>query len=156
MRRGDKEITDRLEIDRILDEALVARVGMVDNGQPYVVPLNFAREKDTLWLHCATHGRKLECLQANPEVCVEVDRLIEITRGESACRDWTSCYESVIGFGACEIVGDSVTKLQGLRAIMRKYSGREDWGFSAERLEKTTVLRVRLRLLTGKRSPATD
>ena len=156
MRRSDKEITDRLEIDRILDEALVARVGMVDNGQPYVVPLNFAREADVLWLHCATNGRKLACLQTNPEVCVEVDRLIGITRGESACRDWTSCYESVIGFGTCELVGEAVTKLQGLTAIMRKYSGREDWEFSGERLEETTVLRIRLRSLTGKRSPATD
>jgi len=48
MRRADKQITDPDELHRILDEALVLHLGMVDDGRPYVVPLNFAREGDEL------------------------------------------------------------------------------------------------------------
>jgi nitroimidazol reductase NimA-like FMN-containing flavoprotein (pyridoxamine 5'-phosphate oxidase superfamily) len=154
MRRDDRQITDRGELDRILGEALVVRLGMVDSGRPYVVPLNFAHRGDVLWFHCAGIGRKLDCLRANPEVCIEADRLIGVVGGESPCGDWTSRYESVIGFGAAEFVEDGATKVQGLRAIMHKYSGRDDWEFDAGTLEGTVVVRVRLRSLTGKRSPA--
>ncbi len=153
MRRSDKEIVDREELHRILDEALVVRLGMLDGERPYVVPLNFAREGEDLWFHSATAGRKLDCLLAAPAVCVEADRLSKLQTGPSACDDWTSHYESVIGFGTAEIVEDEVTKLHGLRAIMSKYSGRGDWEFSGSSVKSTVVVRVRLEALTGKRSP---
>ena len=155
MRRADKEITDAGELHRILDEAPVLHLGLVDDaGHPYVVPLNFAREGDQLWLHCAAEGRKLDCLRSRPDVCIEVERLLEVTKGPSACGDWTSHYESVIGFGTAVVVDDEEHRLRGLRAVMGKYSGREDWRFSAETLAKTVIVRVDLDLLTGKRSPA--
>ena len=66
MRRADKEIVDRDELHRILDEAMVMRLGVLDGGRPYVVPLNFAREGDDLWFHAAKTGRKLDCLRAAP------------------------------------------------------------------------------------------
>jgi uncharacterized protein len=154
MRRADKEITDTGELHRILDEALVLHLGMVDDGRPYVVPLNFAREGDELWLHCAAEGRKLRCLRRHSDVCVLVERVFEVTEGPSACGDWTSHYESVIGFGTAVVVDDEEHRLRGLRAIMGKYSGRQDWQFSAATLAKTVIVRVDLDSLTGKRSPA--
>ncbi len=154
MRRADKAITDPDELHRILDDALVIRLGLVDEGRPYVVPLNFARDGEEIWLHCAADGRKLRCLRADPNVCIEADHLIRVTRGSSACGAWTSHYESVIGFGAAEVVTDDESRLRGLQAIMAKYSGRRDWEFAAETMAKTVVVRVRLDTLTGKRSPA--
>lgn len=156
VRRGDKEIVDREELHRILDEAMVIRLGMLDGERPYVVPLNFAREGDYVWFHAATVGRKLDCLRAAPTVCVEADRFITLHTGPSACDDWTSHYESVIGFGTAEIVEDEATKLLGLRAIMRKYSERDDWEFADASVRGTTVVRIRLESLTGKRSPARE
>jgi hypothetical protein len=154
MRRADKEITDPDELHRILDEALVLHVGMFDGERPYVVPLNFARDGDELWLHCAAEGRKLRCLAERPGVCVEAERLIEVTSGPAACGNWTSHYESVIGFGTATVVTDEKHRLQGMQAIMGKYSGKRDWEFSPETLAKTVVVRVTLDSLTGKRSPA--
>jgi uncharacterized protein len=154
MRRSDKEIVDRAEIDRIFDEATVLRLGLVDGDRPYVVPLNFAHEGDTIWLHCAGTGHKLDCLSANPAVCVEVDRLLRITTGTAACGNWTSHYESVIGHGKGKVVDDEPSRLRGLRAIMRKYSGRDDWEFNPTTLKKTVVVRIDLDSVIGKRSPA--
>jgi nitroimidazol reductase NimA-like FMN-containing flavoprotein (pyridoxamine 5'-phosphate oxidase superfamily) len=156
MRRDDKQIVDRDELDRILRQTSVARLGLIDGDRPYVVPLHFAYEGDVVWFHCAAEGRKLECLRQNPAVCVEVDRLVAIHTGPSACNDWTSNYESVIAFGSGEIVEDEAVMRQGLTAIMRKYSGRDDWEFPAERLRATRVIRVRLDSLTGKRSPVSS
>jgi len=154
MCRADKEIVAREELHRILDEAMVMRLGMLDGERPYVVPLNFAREGDELWFHAAKAGRKLDCLRAAPAVCVEADRFLTLHTGPSACDDWTSHYESVIGFGTAEIVEDTATKLRVLRAIMRKYSGRDDWEFADASVKGTVVVRIRLDSLTGKRSPA--
>jgi nitroimidazol reductase NimA-like FMN-containing flavoprotein (pyridoxamine 5'-phosphate oxidase superfamily) len=154
MRRADKAITDRDELHRILDEALVIHLGMVDDGRPYVVPLNFAREGDELWLHCAAEGRKLRCLRERPNVCVEVERLIQVTSGPAACGNWTSHYESVIGFGTAAVVVDDESRRLGMQAIMGKDSGRRDWEFVPETLAKTVVVRVSVDSLTGKRSPA--
>ena len=63
MRRADKEIVDREELHRILDEAMAMRLGLLDGGRPYVVPLNFAREGDDLSFHAAKAGHKLDCLR---------------------------------------------------------------------------------------------
>jgi uncharacterized protein len=155
LRRRDKAITDVAELHRILDEASVLRLAMVDDGVPYVVPVNFAREGDDLWIHCAGQGRKLDCLRRNAAVCVEADTCIEIVRGpdDDACTGWTTRYESVIGAGAADIVEDPQDKARGLQAIMRKFSGRGGWTFSPAAVAGTSVLRVRLASLTGKRSP---
>jgi nitroimidazol reductase NimA-like FMN-containing flavoprotein (pyridoxamine 5'-phosphate oxidase superfamily) len=154
MRNAKKEIVDREELHRILDEAMVMRLGMLDGERPYVVPLNFAREGEELWFHAAKAGHKLDCLRAAPAVCVEVDNFIRLRTGPSACDDWSASYESVIGFGKAEIVEDAAEKLRGLRALMRKHSGREDWEFSDASIRGTAVVRIRLESLTGKRSPA--
>ena len=154
MRRQDKLITDRTEQLRILDDAKVLRVGLIDGDRPYVVPMNFGRDGDDLWLHATSaSGLKLDCIKAHPQVCIEADHLIRMVIGPSACGHWTSHYLSVIGFGTAEIVEDYALKIQGLTAIMRKYSGREDWDFEEAQLSKTAVIRIRLESLTGKRSP---
>jgi nitroimidazol reductase NimA-like FMN-containing flavoprotein (pyridoxamine 5'-phosphate oxidase superfamily) len=155
MRRQDKLITDCAEQLRILDDAKVLRVGLIDGDRPYVVPMNFGRDGDDLWLHAAAaSGLKLECIRRHPHVCVEADHFIRMVIGQSACGHWTSHYVSVIGFGTAEIVEDPALKIHGLTVIMRKYSGREDWKFEEAQVAKTAVIRIRLDSLTGKRSPA--
>jgi nitroimidazol reductase NimA-like FMN-containing flavoprotein (pyridoxamine 5'-phosphate oxidase superfamily) len=155
MRRQDKLITDRAEQLRILDDAKVLRVGLIDGDRPYVVPMNFGREDDDLWLHATSaSGLKLECIRKQPKVCVEADHFIRMVMGQSACGHWTSYYLSVIGFGTAEIVEDLALKIQGLTAIMCKYSGRDDWEFEDAQVAKTAVIRIHLESLTGKRSPA--
>ncbi|HEU4743734.1 MAG TPA: pyridoxamine 5'-phosphate oxidase family protein, partial [Anaerolineales bacterium] len=51
---------DRETIHRILDEALICHVGFADRGQPYVIPINFARIGDTIILHGAKASRLLK------------------------------------------------------------------------------------------------
>ena len=155
MRRHDKLITDRTLQLRILDDAMVLRLGLIDGERPYVVPMNFGRDGDDLWLHAAAAGGlKLDCIRRHPQICVEADQLVRLVRGENACGQWTSHYRSVIGFGNAEIVEDAALKLHGLTTIMRKYSGRSDWKFDEAQVAKTVVIRIRLQSLTGKQSPA--
>jgi nitroimidazol reductase NimA-like FMN-containing flavoprotein (pyridoxamine 5'-phosphate oxidase superfamily) len=70
---------DRETIYQILDEALICHVGFVENKQPYVIPINFARVGDTIFLHGAKASRLLKHIEAGHPVCVEatlVDGLV--------------------------------------------------------------------------------
>ncbi len=59
MRRKDREITDRAEIDAVLNEATVCRIGLADNGEPYVVPVCFGYDGTFLYLHSAPEASNL-------------------------------------------------------------------------------------------------
>jgi nitroimidazol reductase NimA-like FMN-containing flavoprotein (pyridoxamine 5'-phosphate oxidase superfamily) len=63
---------DRETIYSILDEALICHVGFVVNGQPFVIPINFARVGDTIVLHGAKASRLLKHVEEGHPLCVEV------------------------------------------------------------------------------------
>ena len=66
---------DKDTIYRILDEGLVCHVGLVEDGQPVVIPMNYARRGDTVILHGALASRLLKYVQAGHPVCVTVTLL---------------------------------------------------------------------------------
>ena len=41
MRRRDREVTELNEIIHILDSGKVLHLGLVDQGKPYIVPMNY-------------------------------------------------------------------------------------------------------------------
>jgi nitroimidazol reductase NimA-like FMN-containing flavoprotein (pyridoxamine 5'-phosphate oxidase superfamily) len=58
-------------------------------------------------------------------------------------------YESVVGFGAAELIGDPQDGEEALACIMRQYGG-PDESFEESALEKTLVIRVRIDEISGK------
>jgi uncharacterized protein len=67
-RRPQRGHHDRETLDRILDEALVAHVGFVVEGQPYVLPMAFVRLDDAIWLHGSRNNRMLDAIVGRPAV----------------------------------------------------------------------------------------
>ena len=65
MRRKEKEIKDKKEIEQIFKEAHVCRLGMVDGKIPYIVPMNFGYRDNILYFHSALSGRKIDILKNN-------------------------------------------------------------------------------------------
>ena len=148
MRRKDRQIIDREAIDTIILRSSVCRLGLSDDGQPYIVPLSFGYDGSFLYVHAAVEGRKVDILKRNQRVCFEFDRLEEVTSAEQAC-NWSMRYESVIGFGVAELLENPDAKATALNCIMRQYSGR-DWTFSEQALSSTSVYRIRIEEVTGK------
>jgi hypothetical protein len=58
VRRKDREITDRAEIEAILNETLVCRIGLADDDGPYIVPLSFGYEDGAVYIHSAPEASK--------------------------------------------------------------------------------------------------
>lgn len=63
MRRAEKEITNRREIDSILLKATVCRIGFIDHETAYIVPLNFGYSDNCLYFHSAPNGKKIDLLK---------------------------------------------------------------------------------------------
>lgn len=148
MRRKDREISDRKEMEAILDAAPVIRLGLIDGDEPYVVPLNFVRLGGAIYFHCAKEGRKLEIIAARPKVCFEATARGEVEAGAAPC-DCTTYYESVIGWGAARRLEAAEEKTAALAALNRKF-GAPDGPFPPAMLEATAVVRIEIERMTGK------
>ena len=150
MRRSDKQIKDLKEIENLIRSAELCHLSMVDDGKPYVVPMNFGYTDGALYFHSAPEGRKIDILRKNPDVCFSIISRNILVKGEKAC-SWTAKYTSVIGTGKASIVDDRAGKEEGLSNLMKQYS-EEDYDFSGENLDGIVIIKVEVEEMTGKSS----
>lgn len=156
MRRKDREVTDIDEIRKILDEFKVCRLGLVEDGKPYIVPMNMAYDlvpvdmenglscnKLSIYFHCAKEGRKIDIIRQNPEVGFEMDREIGLVKGNTPCQ-YSYRYVSMIGTGTATIVEDVQEKAWALKKIMKHQTGKEFHEFSEnpDLLLAVSIIRV--------------
>ena len=150
MRRKDKQIHDQQEIEGIFNKAHIIHLAMVDQGRPYVIPLNFGYQDNKIYFHCAPKGRKIDILKQNSEVCFELVGDYKIVDHDSAC-NWTCHYESIIGYGTCSFIQDGDEKKRALDIIMNQYSN-ADWSYNEKSIRGTTVVEIAIQEITGKSS----
>lgn len=152
MRRKDREITDFNEIVKIINKCDSCVVALNDEEFPYIVPMNFGMdiEEDRLYLyfHCANEGKKIDLIRKDNRATFEMDceHNIILYEERMSC---TMGYASVIGHGTFEFVSDE-EKLKALKIIMRHYHS-EDFKFSLKLMPVTTVLRLKVTDIIGKR-----
>lgn len=150
MRRADREIADRKEIEDILRRSTVCRLALIDAGRSYLVPLCFGYDAGVLYFHSAPVGKKIDLLKINRNVCFEFEVDAKPVPADTSC-GWTMRYRSVIGFGIAGFVEDFGEKRAALDVIMRQYAeGTHE--YSDETLRKTAVIKVEIREISGKKS----
>lgn len=87
-----------------------------DGGYPYTVPINYYFDGESIYLHCAKKGHKLDAIGKEPKVsfCV-VDR-------DDICQErFTTLFRDVIVFGKAEIVTDEKEMRTAVTALAEKY-----------------------------------
>lgn len=151
MRRKDKEILDNQLIERILNEADVIRLAMVDGNEPYLVAMNYVYAAGSLYMHSAKEGYKIKVLKKNNKVAFQTEIGMELVIKDENCSCGTR-YLSVVGKGTALLVGENEEKKQALNAIMVKYTGRIVFDYPVESFEKTLIIKVEIESITGKRS----
>jgi len=150
MRRKDKEITDRQEIDEIISSCITCRIAMCNDGIPYIVTVNYGYEDNSLLIHSATEGKKLDMIRRNNHVCFEMETDCELRRSP-VLGEWSMKYRSVIGWGRATIIEDSEAKIQALNVLMRHHKGPEG-PYPQKVVDKVAIIRIDIDSLTGKRS----
>lgn len=151
MRRSDRELADRAELEQIIRAAHVCRLAMVDEGLPYIVPLNFGYRDSTLYFHSAPEGRKIRLLRQTATVCFEIDGEHELVTADSPC-NWGMRYASIIGYGVPRFIEGFEEKCAALSVIMAQFSDKA-FTFSEQAVAATAVFAVDITGMTGKRKP---
>ena len=96
---------DRAAAHAILDEGLVAHVGLAGDDGPVVIPMLFGRDGDTLLLHGSPASRLLRGGAKGTEMCVTVTLVDGLVLARSAFHHSMN-YRSVVVFGTATPVAD--------------------------------------------------
>ncbi len=155
MRRKDKVMTQEA-IERFVSQNDICHIVMNgENGYPYVIPINYVYSNGIFILHSAMQGLKMDLLKADPRVCLEISKMLNIeTEGRVPCKNFKTEFISVIAFGKIEFP-EGEAKIDILSQFSAHYMGKakEDIG-ATEKVQafmmRTGVLTLKPDYMTGK------
>ncbi len=115
-RLPEKQVRDRPVLDAVLDAGRVAHVAVRDEGgQPYVVPVAYARDGDTVLFHGSTASRLFRGLADGAPTCLTVTLLDGLVAARSVFES-SMHYRSAMVLGtAAVLTGDD--KLRALKQV---------------------------------------
>ncbi len=140
-------------MDEIINRCDCCYVAMVDSDSlPYVLPFNFGYEGNTVYLHSAQEGMKMDILRKNPNVCIafSTDHTLRHSHDEVAC-SYGMKYRSVLVHGSIEFIDDFEEKKRILNVVMKKYTSRE-FSFNAPAVNEVCVYKVDVKRISGRES----
>lgn len=149
MRRKDREMGRDFAL-MVLDKAEWVTLAMIGtDGLPYCIPINMARDGEWLYLHSAPAGEKVECLRANPKVCVSAV-------GDTCVipEKYTTEFESAVVYGTAEEITEPEEKKEALHIFCAKYCGEHMARFEqvvAGSFARTALFRIRMDRVAAKR-----
>jgi len=143
---------DRETVFKILDEAFVCHVGFVVEGQPYVIPTNYGRVGETLYLHGSAASRMLRTLSEGIAVCVTATLIDGLVLARSAFHHSVN-YRSVVILGTARLVENPTEKMEALR-LFTEHIMKGRWDQirqpNEQELKGTTVLALPLEEVSAK------
>lgn len=134
---------DRASVHAILDAGMIGHVGFCTDGQPFVIPMLYARDGDSLVLHGSVASRLAHQLGAGIDACVSVTHVDGLVLARSHF-DHSVNYRSVVMFGRARLVEDPAAKAAALsRFVDAMIPGRAAEARAADHTElaATNVLR---------------
>ncbi len=155
IRRRDRAVTDIKQIMKIVDDAKILHLGLIDESFPYIVPLHYGYEYEAdkdqfiFYMHGAKVGHKIDLIMESPNVCIELETDIELDpAGDIPCK-YGSFYSSVIGKGIATIVENLEEKKHGLNLLMKNQTGR-CFEFTDQMVGSVAVIKVQASEYTAK------
>ena len=154
MRRRDREVTDPARIKEIIDASEIIRIGYYDNGEVYIVPVNFGyTEQDgsyTFYFHGAGAGRKYELSKNGCDVGFEIESQSKVVINDEISCHSTCLFHSVIGNGKLSLISSISEKEQALNIIMSHFSGKKVHAFDETYLKIVAVYKLEAKKLSCK------
>jgi nitroimidazol reductase NimA-like FMN-containing flavoprotein (pyridoxamine 5'-phosphate oxidase superfamily) len=152
VRRRDREIIDHLEMCQVLKAAKYVTIAICLNNEPYLVSLShgYDEAKNCIYFHCASEGKKLVYMQANPMVWGQALLDYGVTN------DCDYVYTSVHFSGKWFLITDLEEKLYALKIIVYQSSKMPEEKLAKvkpEKLAQTTMGRIDITGMSGKKHP---
>src|SRR6202789_427544 len=151
-RLPDRGKYDRETVHAILDQGFVCHVGFVVEGQPFVIPTNYARVDEVLYLHGSSASRMLKTLSGGVDVCVTVTLVDGLVLARSAFHHSIN-YRSVVALGKARLVDDPQERMRALHLItdhVVPQRWKEVRGPNELELKQTSVLALPLQEVSAK------
>lgn len=143
---------DRETVHAILDAGVIAHVGYVIDGAPYVTPTSYWRHEDRVYWHGSSASRMLRTIEGGSQVCLTVSHLDGFVMARSGFHHSVN-YRAVMAFGlATKLEGDAA-KLDSLKHFTeRLFPGRWDAlrPVTKQELKATTILVMDLKECVAK------
>jgi nitroimidazol reductase NimA-like FMN-containing flavoprotein (pyridoxamine 5'-phosphate oxidase superfamily) len=153
MRRSEREITDKNEIEKFISEEQIMRVAFYDDGEIYIVPVNYGytynHDEYTFYFHGAKAGRKYELSKVKSLIGFEIDGKYKLLEGEIAC-DFSAKFQSIVGTGEIYIVNDIEEKENGLNSIMKHVTKVNTWNYDRRRIDSVAVFKINVKKMSCK------
>ena len=145
-RKPERGSYDRELIYSVLDEAFVCHIAFIADGMPVVVPTNYVRVGDKLFLHGSMASRLMKTLACGAPFCLSVTLLDGIICAPSATGHSVN-YRSVVVMAKAEPVEGDAAKLAAMRDFV-EYVIRGRWSTvrppTEQELKGTMVVSVAL------------
>jgi len=143
---------ERETVFAILDAGFVCHVGFSVDGQPYVIPTNYGRSGETVYLHGSAASRMLRTLSEGVPLSVTVTHVDGLVLARSAFHHSVN-YRSVVILGTARLVTDPAEKMEALR-VFTEYVMKGRWDDvrqpTEQELKATTVLALPLEEVSAK------
>lgn len=97
-----------IQIEEVLANQVVGRIGCTINGKIYVVPISYAFDDNSIYAH-TQEGLKIEAMRNNPEVCFEVDDYTDMAN-----------WKSVIAWGRYEEITDAENRTAAIKILVQR------------------------------------
>ncbi len=143
---------ERETVLAILDAGFVCHVGFSVDGQPYVIPTNYGRSGDTVYLHGSAASRMLRTLSEGVPMSVTVTHVDGLVLARSAFHHSVN-YRSVVILGTARLVTEPAEKMEALR-VFTEHVMKGRWDDvrqpTEQELKATTVLALPLKEVSAK------
>lgn len=143
MSKKDRIVTDENIKIETLKSMDIIRLGLVDNGLSYIVPVNFAYYDNAIYFHTGLNGRKIPLLKNAGKISFQADRFDGLKTHDTACGH-SSYFTSVYGEGIPVFLETKEDKYFGLDLLMEKYTGKKWKDFPEKILNITNVIRINI------------
>ena len=108
---------ERERIHAILDAGFVGHLAFVQDGQPYAMPMLYARVDDTLYLHGSRLSRVMNEVGAGIPVCFTATLVDGLVLARSAFHHSVN-YRSVVVLGRARFVAAEAKKRAAIDALV--------------------------------------
>jgi len=145
------------EAHAILAAGLVAHVGFVQDGQPFVIPMTYQfdpEQPEHLYLHGAHHSRLLQHLASGAPACVTVTIVDGLVHSKTALFHSFN-YRSVVCFGRAGEEPAREDRRRLLEGMVSRYwpgrtAGRDYDPIPDDHLDPTAFIALRIEELSAK------
>lgn len=161
MRRRDREM-DKSFAFSVMDNAAFGTLATInEDGTPYCIPISYVRHEDSIYIHSAFQGTKMNNIKSNPKITMSFVGAVKVpfpnVESKSSIKGssvFTTEFESAVITGTALIIEDIEEKIFGLRLICQKYTP-DNMRFFDETISSainiTCVIRIDIESITGKR-----